>query len=225
MVHHYPINMNIEGRLVVIVGGGRVAERKAKRLVQAGARLVVVSPILTGSLVLLAAEEKLLHLCRAYQPGDLAGAVLAFAATDDPGVNRMVVEEARALNILIDSVDAPRESDFATPAVLQQGELQITVSTGGASPLLARRIVEQLKPLFGPEYTEAVALLGAAREKLLTEKVGNAYNDTVFAELAALDLPALIRTGQRDAIDQILQKLSATGATSGSVGAGKKDPS
>ncbi len=225
MVRHYPINMNLEGRLVVIVGGGRVAERKAKRLVGAGAKLVVVSPVLTGPLALLAAEGKLLHLCRAYQPGDLTGAVLTFAATDDPGVNRMVVEEARALNALIDSVDAPRESDFATPAVLQQGELLITVSTGGASPALARRIVEQLEPLFGPEYSEAVSLLGTVREKLLTEKVGNAYNDPVFAALAALDLPALIRTGQRDAIDQILQKLSATGATSGSVGAGKKDPS
>lgn len=225
MVRHYPINMNLEGRLVVIVGGGRVAERKAKRLVEAGAKLVVVSPVLSGPLAHLAAEGKLLHLCRAYQPGDLTGAVLTFAATDDPCVNRMVVDEARALNVLIDSVDAPRESDFATPAVLQQGELLITVSTGGASPSLARRIVEQLEPLFGPEYSEAVALLGTVREKLLTEKVGNAYNDTVFAELAALDLPALIRTGQRDAIDQILQKLSATGATSGSVGAGKKDPS
>ncbi|TGU74228.1 bifunctional precorrin-2 dehydrogenase/sirohydrochlorin ferrochelatase [Geomonas terrae] len=224
-MRHYPINMNLEGRLVVIVGGGRVAERKAKRLVEAGAKLVVVSPVLTGPLALLAAEGKLLHLCRVYQPGDLTGAVLSFAATDAPVVNRMVVEEARALSILIDSVDAPRESDFATPAVLQQGELLITVSTGGASPVLARRIVEQLEPLFGSEYSEAVALLGTVREKLLTEKVGNAYNDPVFAELAALDLPTLIRTGQRDAIDQILQKLSATGATSDSVGAGKKDPS
>lgn len=224
-MRRYPINMNLTGRLVVIVGGGRVAARKAGRLVDAGAKLTVVAPALAKQLDVLVEQGKVLHLCRAYQPGDLTGAVLAFAATDDSGVNRLVVEEARTLNILVDSVDAPKESDFATPAVLQQGDLLITVSTGGASPALARRIVEQLEPLFGNEYNEAVALLGTVREKLLTEKVGNAYNDPVFAELAALDLPALIRTGQRDAIDQILQKLSATGATSGSVGAGKKDPS
>lgn len=224
-VRYYPINLNLKDRLVVVVGGGKVAARKAARLVGAGARVTAVAPTLADSLAALAAEGRLLHLARGYQPGDLAGAMLAFAATDDPAVNRQVVREARELNILVDSVDAPRDSDFATPATLERGDLLITVSTGGASPSLSRRIVDQLGPLFGPEYSEAVALLGAVREKLLTEKVGNAYNDPVFAELAALDLPALIKNGQRDAIDQILLKLSAAGAAPGSAGAGKKDPS
>lgn len=224
-VRHYPINLNLNNRPVVVVGGGKVAARKAARLVEAGARVTVVAPTLADSLASLVAEGRLQHLARSYQSGDLLGAVLAFAATDDRAVNRQVLQEAQELKVLVDSVDAPRDGDFATPAVLEQGDLLITVSTGGASPTLSRRIIDELRPLFGPEYGEAVALLGSVREKLLTEKVGNAYNDPVFAELAALDLPALIKNGQRDAIDQILLKLSTAGAAPGSAGAGKKDPS
>ncbi|GFO62784.1 precorrin-2 dehydrogenase/sirohydrochlorin ferrochelatase family protein [Geomonas paludis] len=222
---HYPINLNLKDRLVVVVGGGRVAARKVARLVGAGARVTVVAPVVEESLAALAAQGRIVHLCRSYRPGDLSGATLAFAATSEPAVNREVARAARELNLLVDCVDLPEDGDFVTPAVLEQGDLLITVSTGGASPSLSKRIVDQLRCQFGPEYGEAVALLSAVREKLLTEKAGNAYNDTVFAELAALDLPALIKNGQRDAIDQILQKLSAAGAAPGSVGAGKEDPS
>jgi len=224
-LRYYPINIDLRDRSVVIVGGGKVAARKAGRLLSAGARLTVVAPGLEPSLAALAAKGRLRHLDRSYRHGDLAGALLAFAATDDPQLNREVADEATERGILVDIVDAPRKSGFTTPAVLERGDLLITVSTGGASPVLSRQIIAELEPLFGAEYAEAVALLGAAREKLLTEKVGNAYNDPVFAELAALDLPALIRNGQRDAIDQILLKLSATGAAPDPDGAEKKEPS
>ncbi|MBU5612278.1 precorrin-2 dehydrogenase/sirohydrochlorin ferrochelatase family protein [Geomonas azotofigens] len=224
-MRHYPINLNLKGRLVVVVGGGKVAARKTARLLGAGARVTVVAPVVEESLAALAAQERIVHLSRSYRPGDLTGATLAFAATSDAAINREVARAARELNILVDCVDLPDDGDFVTPAVLEQGELLITVSTGGASPTLSKTIVDRLRAQFGPEYGEAVALLSAVREKLLTEKAGNAYNDTVFAELAALDLPALIKNGQRDAIDQILLKLSAAGAAPGSVEAGKEDPS
>ena len=224
-MRYYPINIDLRDRSVVIVGGGKVAARKARRLLLAGARVTVVAPRLEPSLAALAAKGRVRHQERGYRPGDLSGALLAFAATDDPQLNLLVAEEAKERGILADVVDAPRKSGFTTPAVLERGDLLITVSTGGASPVLSRQIVAELEPLFGAEYAEAVALLGAFREKLLTEKVGNAYNNPVFAELAALDLPALIRNGQRDAIDQILLKLSAPGGIPGPERAEKKDPS
>ena len=223
-LRYYPINIDLQGQRVVIVGGGAVAARKAKRLVSAGARLTVVAPRLDAALAALAAAGSLTHLDRVYHPGDLAGALLAFAATDDAELNRSVAAEARERGILIDIVDAPRLSSFTTPATLQRGDLLITVSTAGGSPSLSRRIISELEPLFGAEYAEAVALLGSVREKILTEKGGSAYNERVFAELAALDLPALIKNGQRDAIDQILLKLSASGSGPDSDGAEKKDP-
>lgn len=224
-LRYYPINIDLHGRSVVVVGGGKVAARKTKRLLAAGARLTVVAPVLAPALAELAEQGALRYLEREYRHGDLAGALLAFAATDNPQLNRDVAAEAKERGILSDVVDAPAQGAFTTPAVLEQGDLMITVSTGGASPALSRQIVAMIEPLFGPEYAEAVSLLGTAREKLLTEKVGNAYNDPVFAELAALNLPALIKNGQRDVIDQILLKLSATGARPGPDGADKKEPS
>jgi len=224
-LRYYPINLDLRGRKVVIVGGGTVAARKAGRLLSAGASLTVVAPHLHGDLAALAAEGRLTHLARGYQPGDLEGALLAFAATDDPELNRSVAAQARALGILVDAVDDPRQSSFHTPAVLERGDLLVTVSTAGASPALSRRIIRELEPLLGEEYAEAVALLGAVREKLLTVKGRSAYNKRVFSELAALDIPALIKNGQRDAVDQILRKLFAAGPAAGPDGAEKKDPS
>jgi len=223
-LRYYPVNLDLHDQLVVIIGGGAVAARKARRLVSAGARLRVVAPRLDDRLAALAADASLTHVARGYLPGDLEGALLAFAATDDAALNLAVAAEAKERGILIDIVDAPRQSGFTTPALLERGDLLITASTAGASPALSRRIIGELEPLFGEEYAEAVTLLGAVREKILTEKGGSAYNERVFAELAALDLPALIKNGQRDAIDQILLKLSASGSP-GPDGAEKKDPS
>ncbi|MBJ6725386.1 precorrin-2 dehydrogenase/sirohydrochlorin ferrochelatase family protein [Geomesophilobacter sediminis] len=221
----YPISLDVKGKRVVIVGGGSVAARKADRLVQAGARITVVAPKVAKSLADLADKGIICHVCRPFGPGDLAGARLAFAATDDREVNRAVAEEARRTGIFVDVTDAPAESDFATPAVLQQGELQITVSTAGASPALSRRIVEQLQAEFGPEYAETVDLFRAVREKTLTVTGGAAYNKRVFADLASRDLPALIKNGRKDEIEQILLKLFGTGFSLDPERAEKKDPS
>jgi precorrin-2 dehydrogenase / sirohydrochlorin ferrochelatase len=224
-VRYYPINLHIEGKKVVIVGGGTVAERKARRLVAAGAEVTVIAPEVNAPLADLAAEGNIIVLQRRYAAGDLDDALLVFAATGDPEVNRAVANEAESKGVLVDAVDAPAISSFTTPAVLERGEFLITVSTGGASPALSRRVVRDLATQFGPEYAEAVALLKALREKILTVNAGNAYNGRVFSDLAALDLPALIKNGQRDAIDQILLKLSPPGSGTGPDGAGKKDPS
>lgn len=209
-MRYYPVNLDLHDRRVVIVGGGAVAARKARRLVSAGARVSVVAPGLDDRLAALTAAGRITHLARPYQVGDLEGALLVFAATDDAAVNLAVAAEAGERGILVDVVDAPRQGGFTTPAVLERGDLLMTVSTAGASPALSRRIIGELEPLFGAEYAEAVTLLAAIREKILTEKGGSAYTEQVFAELAALDLPALIKNGQRDAIDQILLKHSVS---------------
>ena len=209
-MRYYPVNLDLNGRRVVIVGGGAVAARKALRLIAAGARLSVIAPRLSEALAGLAAAGSLVHQERPYRDGDLEGALLAFAATDDAAVNRAVAAEARSRGILVDLLDASREGDFTTPALLARGDLLITASTGGASPGLARRIIGELEPLFGEEYAESVALLAEAREKLLTEKGGSAYNGRVFAGLAALDLPALIKNGHKEALDQFLLRLTAS---------------
>lgn len=137
----YPIYLHQTSTLVaVVVGGGRVGQRKVTGLLAAGARVRLVSPSATPHLQELAAAGQLEWLPRPYQTGDLAGALLAFAATNERAVNAQVALDARAAHILCNVADAPDEGDFHVPAVHRQGDLTIAVGTGGRSPTRARRV-------------------------------------------------------------------------------------
>ncbi len=155
----YPIFLGLSGRRCVVVGGGEVANRKARKLLQARARVVVISPEIQPELESVAVEIQR----RPYEEGDLEGAYLAFAATDSREVNAAVTREARGRDIPVNVADVPSEGDFALPSVLRRGQLQVAVSTGGASPTLARRIRYELESTFGPEWAGVVDELGRAR--------------------------------------------------------------
>lgn len=145
----------------MVVGGGEVANRKARKLLQAGAEVVVISPEVSPE---LSASEVELHR-RPYRDGDLAGAHLAFTATDSREVNAAVAREARERDVPINVADRPSEGDFALPSTLRRGRLQVAVSTGGASPTLAKRIRGELEGAFGPEWTGIVERFDAARRR------------------------------------------------------------
>ena len=151
----YPIFLDLSGRRCVVVGGGEVASRKARKLLQARARVVVISPEITPELESVAVE---VHR-RPYGEGDLEGACLAFAATDSRDVNAAVAREGRERGIPVNVADRPSDGDFALPSTLRRGSLQVAVSTGGASPTLARRIKDELEEVFGPEWAGIVAEL------------------------------------------------------------------
>ena len=155
----YPIFLDLSGRRCVVVGGGEVASRKARKLLQARAEVVVISPEIKAELESVAVE---IHR-RPYKEGDLDGAYLAFAATDSREVNAAVAREAKERGIPVNVADEPSEGDFAAPSVLRRGGLQVAVSTGGASPALARRIKDELEESFGPEWAGLVEELHAAR--------------------------------------------------------------
>ncbi len=155
----YPIFLDLSSRRCVVVGGGEVANRKARKLLQARARVVVISPEIGAELESVAVE---IHR-RPYREGDLEGAYLAFAATNSREVNAAVAREARGRGVPVNVADEPSEGDFALPSTLRRGRLQVAVSTGGASPTLARRIREELEEAFGPEWAGIVEELNAAR--------------------------------------------------------------
>lgn len=223
-MRYFPINLAIRGQSTIVVGGGAVAARKCLRLLDAEAKVTVIAPDLEEGLRMLRDDGRIIHLAREFAPGDLAGAMLAFAATDDPAVNRAVAEEAKARGIPANIADAPELGTFTLPAVLTRGELQIAVSTGGASPALARQIRDELEERFGPEYETALILLGKLREKLLTDKGNSAYNKCLFTNLVGHDLPALIRNRSTAEIDHLLTRLFGPGYTMADLGAGEKDP-
>jgi siroheme synthase-like protein len=155
----YPIFLNLSGGRCVVVGGGAVAARKVGKLLQAGAEVVVVAPEIRPELADMDAEIQ----NRPYEYGDLEGAQLAFAATDSREVNAAVAREAKEHGIFVNVADRPAEGDFAVPSTLQRGALQVAVSTGGASPALARRIRSELEDGFGPEWAGLVEEFDTAR--------------------------------------------------------------
>lgn len=151
--------MDLSGRRCVVVGGGAVADRKARKLLQARAEVVVISPEISPALESMAVE-----VCRRrYEAGDLEGAFLAFTATSSREVNAAVSVEAKERNIPINVADKPSEGDFALPSTLRRGKLQVAVSTGGASPTLAQRIRRELEEIFGYEWAGLVEELDRNR--------------------------------------------------------------
>ena len=139
MSGYYPIFLDVRDRLAVVVGGGRVAARKVSGLVEAGARVRVVAPRLAAGLGAQEVQR------RSYRRGDLKGAVLAFAATNDREVNHAVAAEARRRRIPVNVADSVEDCTFLVPARLTRGPVQIAISTSGKSPRLARQLRQKLE--------------------------------------------------------------------------------
>ncbi len=203
---YLPIFLDLTGRRCVVVGGGEVAARKAASLLEAGAEVVVVSPSLVDALAHLARAGRIIHLNRVYEAGDIAGATLVYAATNDAELHRRIHDEARARGIPLNVVDVPSLCTFISPAVMSRGALQIAVSTEGASPAMAKRIVARLERLFGPEYGLAMEVLRAARQHLRANEPNIAIRAKKLTALAAARIPEYLRNGDLDAVEKILRR-------------------
>jgi hydroxymethylbilane synthase len=163
----FPISLTLSGRRVVVVGGGAVAERKVRALLDAGAGVTVISPDLSPELTRLAEAGDLAWERRLFAFGDCAGAALAFAATDDAAVNAAVVVDARNNGVLVNDAGDGARGDFLTPAVHRAGNLTVTVDSAGLSPSFTARIRDELAVQFDARYARAAATLGAVRERVL----------------------------------------------------------
>jgi siroheme synthase-like protein len=161
-----PIFVKLRDRLVVVVGGGVVAQGKIEGLFAAEARVRVVAPQVTPAIAQWVAQGKVGWRAKEFAPADLDGAYLAIAATSAPGVNAAVFVEADTRGILCNAVDDIENCHFYYGSVVQRGDLQIAISTNGKSPALAQRLRLQLEKQFGPEYELWLEWLGAARELL-----------------------------------------------------------
>lgn len=199
------LNIHAAGKVIVVVGGGRVAERKVSHILPAGGLVTVVSPKLTFELHKLRDGGMIRHLAREYQAGDLRDAFMVIAATDDRETNRAVADEARELGVLAEITDKPASGTVTSPAVIRQGDLSIAISTNNLAPALAAALKRELTPLFGSEYAKTLRLMGAVREKLLTDGKGSPYNKEILNELAE-KLPALYASNAYGEIDTLLQK-------------------
>jgi precorrin-2 dehydrogenase / sirohydrochlorin ferrochelatase len=179
-----PLNIEMKGKRVLIAGGGSVACRKLKILLEAGAGVCVVAPVMAPEIEDLSSTGDITTRIGEYDAGDLNGVFLVVAATDDGGVNRQIAADAKQRGILAVVADAPDMGDCTFPALLRRGDLEISVGSGGRCPAFAALVRDVVADVIGEEYGVALERIAVEREKLLTAMNGSTYNKKLIYSLA-----------------------------------------
>ncbi|MHB1928901.1 MAG: precorrin-2 dehydrogenase/sirohydrochlorin ferrochelatase family protein [Acidimicrobiales bacterium] len=185
----YPVNLVVAGRRCLVVGAGAIGARKAEGLLAAGADVTVVATVVGG-------EVRALPVTwheRAYRSTDLAGVWLAMVATGDAEVNRVVRADADAAGVWVNAADDPRSCSFTLPAVVRQGPVMVTVSTGGHSPALATWLKQHVAAELGPEWAALAELLAEVRDRVRAE--GRSTEDVDWRPALDWTMLDLIRAG------------------------------
>ena len=193
----YPIFIDVEDHEVVIIGGGEVCARKAETMMRYGARVTIVSPKFTPEIEGWAKDGKLTLRRKRYEPGDLDGANIVIASTDDTAVNEQIAADCRRRRIPVNVVDVTPLCEFIVPAIIDKGSVTLAVSTGGKSPALARTLKEDLQRLIGPEYTEVNDLLGTLRESAKRVLPTDVDRKRFFDGIIAKGILDMLREGRR----------------------------
>ncbi|MDP4095678.1 bifunctional precorrin-2 dehydrogenase/sirohydrochlorin ferrochelatase [Paenibacillus sp. P96] len=196
--HLIPVMLRCEGKSCCIVGGGRVAERKAAGLLHSGATLTVISPSITDGLQVMLDNNQLRWIKRPYNEGDLQGAFLVYAATDDLEVNDAVMREARGRGILVNVADHSEKGDFITPGVVRRGRLVLSVSTSGAGPSVSVAITTKLEETFGLEYEAYLDFMYDMRERIKSRVHDPLVRARLLRRLACSGVLEQIRSGEFD---------------------------
>jgi siroheme synthase-like protein len=199
----YPVNLLLAGRRCVVVGAGRIAARKIEALLDAGADVHVVAPEAGARVEEWHAAGRVTWHARRFAPADLDDAWLATTATADPDTNRAVFEAGEARRVFVNSADDPEHCSFTLMSLVRQGDLVVTVGTGGRSPALATYLRDHVRAEMGPEYAVLLDVLSEARERLRAG--GRSSEDADWQ--AALDsgMLDLIRRGQVAEAKELLQ--------------------
>lgn len=195
MPHYMPIMMNLQGHRCVIVGGGAVAERKTQALLEAGAKIVVISPSATAWLQERSEDNKIEWVKRRFRKGDLSGAFLVFAATDQAQTNVDIVREAKSLGIPVNDTSEGERGSFITPSVVRRKGLIVAVSTSGAGPSASRRLSREIDERFGDDYERYIDFLGTARSLIKSRVTESSQRKHLLRLLAEMDILTLIREG------------------------------
>jgi precorrin-2 dehydrogenase/sirohydrochlorin ferrochelatase len=207
-MQYYPIYLNVENRRCVVVGGGDVAERKVQRLLECGARVVVIGRTLTPALEVMIKDGLIDWIEGDYDEAHLQDACLVIGATDREAVNARISEDTRGKGVLVNIVDDPEKCDFILPSLFQRGDLTVAISTGGKSPALAKKMREELEGLYGPEYLIFLNLLGAIREKIKARGTSPDDNKRLFEALVNSDILQHIRENNWDRINMLVLDLT-----------------
>ena len=211
----YPINLELTGRRVAVVGGGAVAERKITDLLAAGAVVSVFSPVLTLALTCLVEGKKLIHIPRIYQLGDIRNFFIVICATDDKTINEEIAAEAHSQGALVNVVDNPSLCDFTVPSKIIRGDLLITISTGGQSPALAKKLRLELEGRYGPEYGVLLQLIGKMRNEMKQTLAVSKDRESFWQQAVNEEVLALLQNGKlNEAEEKIKHAIGCIGTQS-----------
>ncbi|MDP9052050.1 MAG: bifunctional precorrin-2 dehydrogenase/sirohydrochlorin ferrochelatase [Acidobacteriota bacterium] len=184
----FPIFLKLTGRPCIVIGAGNLAESKIESLQAANASVTVIAPHARDRIATMAESGEIVWHQREYSTGDLAGKFLAVAATDVPAVNRAVFAEAESFGILVNAVDDPPFCDFYFPSVVRRGDLQIAISTAGASPALAQRLRKEINAILPLDAGDWLAELGNLRREVLQLEPLNEARKELLHQLASREV-------------------------------------
>ncbi|MBW2623811.1 MAG: bifunctional precorrin-2 dehydrogenase/sirohydrochlorin ferrochelatase [Deltaproteobacteria bacterium] len=217
-MRYFPVNLDIKNKTCLVVGGGGVGQRKIKNLLECEADVRVVSRDLLPELKDLADTGRITFLGPDYREEYLEGVSLVFAATDDPGLNLRVSKDAAGRGLWVNVADVPELCSFILPANVFQGDLSISVSTGGRSPALAARIKKDLETRFGSEYARLLRILGLIRAKVKSEGRPAGRNREFFLQLVDSELLESLKNNDTKQADRILVEILGSGYTLAKLG-------
>ncbi|HZG70629.1 MAG TPA: NAD(P)-binding protein [Chondromyces sp.] len=184
---YYPIMLDLTGKHILVVGGGKVAERRIKGLLETKATITVISPKVTGLIKELSAEGRIQWKKKRFETADLSGAFYIISATNDKEVSE-TIKQAAPPHQLLNLADNPEESNVALPSVIRRGRLILTVSTSGASPKLAKQISRQLAQTFDESYEPYLDFLFKWRERIKKEIRDSQVKEKLLSRLLEEDL-------------------------------------
>jgi len=197
---YYPAYIDIKGKRCLVVGGGKVAERKVKLLLKCDAMVSVVSPELISRLKELNSKGKIKFFKGEFKEKYLKDMFLVIGATDNSEVNLKIYKAASKKNILVNIVDSPEICNFIVPSIVERGDLIIAISTGGKSPALSKKLRKELEDRYGFEYSKFLNTMGSLRKKISSKIRDKKKREEIYNKLVDSDIIKLIRDGDDETV-------------------------
>jgi len=204
-VNYYPAFLNLRHKRCYIVGGGKIGERKAIKLLEAGAILTIISPDLTPRLESLKRQKKLTHIKRRYKKGDISDAFLVIVATQDKSLNREISFHAPGL---VNVVDVPELCNFIVPSIVKRRDLTIAISTSGVSPSLAKSIRQEIERIYTIDFGRYLAFLKGFRNRVFSLSLNKKMREDLLKEAGSPRLIQLLRDkGMKEAREKLQERI------------------
>jgi len=207
---YYPIFIKLDGKTALVVGGGKVAQRKIETLLEYGASIHIISTELTDKLKQLAEFGKIRHIGEKFENEHLDEAFLVIAATDDEKLNHEISETAQKRGLLINAVDQPADCNFIVPSIVKRGDLIVAISTSGKSPALAKKLRKEMGEHFGSEYEAFLILMGCLRKEVLKMGLSQDENSRIFKEIVDSNVLEALTRNDRDEVKSTLRRILPT---------------